>query len=167
MSNERKIGLGPVLAGICFSIVIAWALVSVLELTGTLTSATRIKAHVRTINANLNPIHADLNFIKYAGMVAHETVEINAAAAPLTHQAATILVTARSIDSKVGPILRTATAINGVVHQINANAVAINNNVLAIHASVSSKKSTSSQGFQQARTFHHRAKEAYTFLPRA
>ncbi len=138
MRGERKTGLGPLLAGVCFAIVIAWALVSVLELTGTLTSAVTIKHRVKVINNNLNPIHANLGFIKYAGMVAKETVEINAAAQPLTHQAATILATARSIDAKVGPILHNATAINGVVHQINANALAINNNVLAIHASVAS-----------------------------
>lgn len=138
MSQERKSGLGPLLAGVCFAIVIAWALVSVLELTGTLTSAVQIKHRVTVINNQLNPIHSDLNFIRYAGMVANETVEINAAAAPLTHQAATILATARSIDAKVGPILRNAVAINGVVHQINSNVLAINNNVLAIHASVSS-----------------------------
>jgi uncharacterized protein YoxC len=137
-NNEGKIGLGPVVAGIAFSIVIAWALISVLELTGTLTSATRIKAHVRTINDNLNPINHDLTFIKYAGHIAALTVQINAAAQPLTHQANTILNTARSIDSKVTPILRNATAINGVVHTINSNAVAINRNVLAIHADVAS-----------------------------
>jgi len=125
MNYERKSGLGALLAGIAFSIVIAWALVSVLELTGTLTSAVDIKHEVKSINGSLNPIHADLNFIRYAGMVAHETTEINAAAAPLTHQAATILATARSIDAKVTPILHNATAINGVVHAINTNVLAI------------------------------------------
>ena len=136
--DEKTIGLGATLAGICFAIVIAWALVSVLELTGTLTSATQIKSRVKVINSKLGPIHYNLSFIKYAGMVANETTEINAAAKPLSGQLTTILATANSIGKKVQPILANATAINGVVKQINQNALAINANVLAIGASVQS-----------------------------
>ena len=112
--DSTHIGLGPTLAGVCFAIVIAWALVSVLELTGTLTSATQIKHRVKIINAHLTPIHSNLNFVRYAGYVANETVEINHDAAPLTGQLAVILKTARSIDGRVAPILKNATAINGV-----------------------------------------------------
>jgi len=136
--DERHIGLGPTLTGICFAIVIAWALVSVLELTGTITAATQIRARVNVINSKLRPIHYNLSFIKYAGMVANETTEINAAAQPLTHQLTTILKTANSIETRVKPILANATSINGVVKLINANALAINANVLAIGASVQS-----------------------------
>lgn len=136
--DNKQIGLGPTLTGICFAIVIAWALVSVLELTGTLTAATQIKHRVNVINSKLGPIHHNLSFITDAGKVAALTVQINAAAAPLSGEAATILKTANSIGAKVHPILNNATAINGVVKQINSNAVAINANVLAIGNSVQS-----------------------------
>ena len=136
--NEKQIGLGPTLAGICFAIVIAWALVSVLELTGTLTSAVTIKHRVRIINANLRPIHYQLSFITYAGKIAGETTQILNAAAPLSGQANTILVTARKIQKQVPEILTTATSINTTAHSINASVVAINNNVIGIGQSVAS-----------------------------
>jgi methyl-accepting chemotaxis protein len=136
--DDKRIGLGPTLAGICFAVVIAWALVSVIELTGTLTSATQIRHRVNVINSKLRPIHHNLSFIADAGKIAALTVKINAAAAPLSGQAAQILTVAQSIQKKVPPILANATAINGVVHTINNNARSINSNVLAIGNSVQS-----------------------------
>ncbi len=139
MSQRREpIGLGAGLAGICLVIVVAWALASVLMLTGTLTSATQINDRVKVINSALTPINYNLSFVKLAGNVGKLTTKINAAAQPLSAQANTVLITARSIDSKVTPILKNAQAINAVVQTINASANSINTTVHGIGGSVSS-----------------------------
>jgi hypothetical protein len=136
--RKQPIGLGAGLAGICLVIVVAWALASVLMLTGTLTSATEINDRVKVINSALNPINYNLSFVKLAGHIGTLTKKINAAAQPLSGQAATILTTARSIDSKVPPILHNAQAINGVATSINSTVHSINTTVHGIGASVSS-----------------------------
>jgi uncharacterized protein YoxC len=135
--NQKQIGLGPTLTGICFAIVIAWALVSVMELTGTLTAATTIRHRVQIINRQLGPIHHQLSFITDAGKVAALTVQINAAAAPLSGEAAHILRTANAIKVQVPSILASAQSINGQVNSIHASVISINQNVLAIGNSVS------------------------------
>ena len=127
--DEKHIGLGPTLTGICFAIVIAWALVSVLELTGTITAATQIKARVNVINSKLRPIHYNLSFIKYAGMVANETTEINANALAINANVLAIGASVQSIGGHVSSIGNSVASINNSVNSIGSRVTKIDADV--------------------------------------
>jgi methyl-accepting chemotaxis protein len=134
-------------------VLIAWALLSVLFLTGTLLAARSIDRSVAVIKPNVIEIGDEGAFIRQAKTIADATVKIRAAAAPLSASLGRTLKTAKtgidpklkSILGKVGNINETAGSINGTVLQIGStvdqifrNASSINTSVKSIGSSVNS-----------------------------
>lgn len=138
MTEERQIGLGGGLAGVCLVIVIAWALAAVLMLTGTLTNARQINRRVVLINHQVAPIDVNLASVKLARRTGALTTRILHAARPLTGQLAQVVTAADAINGNVTSILNRAHSINDVVTSINANAHSINSVVHAIGGNVTS-----------------------------
>jgi methyl-accepting chemotaxis protein len=141
------------MAPIVLIILIAWALLSVLFLTGTLLAARSIDRSVAVIKPNVIQIEHEGRFIGEAKKIADATVKIRAAAAPLTgHLARTLTTAQKGIDprlkrvlGKVGNINETAGSINTTVlqigttvNQIFGSASSINTTVLGIGRSVGS-----------------------------
>jgi len=131
-------------------VLIAWALLSVLFLTGTLLAARSIDRSVAVIKPEVIDIGDDAGFIRQAKTIADSTVKIRASAEPLTgHLDRTLQVASKGIDpklksilGKVGNINETAGSINTTVLQIGstvdgifANADSINNSVTSIGSS--------------------------------
>lgn len=110
-------------------VLIAWALLSVLFLTGTLLAARSIDRSVAVIKPNVIQIGDEGAFIRQAKTISEATVKIRAAAAPLAGHLAHTLQTAKtgidpklkSILGKVGNINETAGSINGTVLQIGSS----------------------------------------------
>lgn len=109
-------------------VLIAWALLSVLFLTGTLLAARSIDRSVAVIKPNVIEIGDEGAFIRQAKTIADATVKIRAAAAPLSGHLANTLNTAqngidpklKSVLGKVGNINETAGSINGTVLEIGS-----------------------------------------------
>ena len=111
-------------------ILIAWALLSVMFLTGTLLAARSIDRSVAVIKPNVDEIGTDAGFIDQARTIRDTSTRIRTAAAPLTGSAATILeVASKGIDPRLKSIL-------GKVHRINSVAGEINSTVLQIGTTV-------------------------------
>lgn len=146
-------GLAPVL----LVLVVVWALVAVLLLTGTIVAARHIDQDVAIIRPEVNDIGTDTRSIKLAQRTVRISGRISEAAQPLTGRLSSTLREARGINGTAKSILlrvfsinNTAAAINGNVREINttvhsidsnvrginANAQAINANAQAINASV-------------------------------
>jgi methyl-accepting chemotaxis protein len=138
-------------------VLIAWALLSVLFLTGTLLAARSIDRSVAVIKPNVIEIGDEGAFIRQAKTIADATVKIRAAAAPLSGHLASTLNTAdkkidpklKSILGKVGNINETAGSINGTVLEIGGtvdsifrSADSINGHVHSIGSSVDSINSS-------------------------
>jgi len=142
--GERKatLGLAPILPGLVLVVVIVWALVAVLLLTGTLVNAREIDKTIPLINNQVSPIDKDLDNVKLAAKTARISGRIRKSAAPLTDQADRIIVRARSIDANVVKILATATAINETAGSINGTVRAINGKVTGINGDVVSINDT-------------------------
>ena len=119
-------GMSPVV----LVILIAWALLSVMFLTGTLLAARSIDRSVAVIKPNVDEIGTDAGFIDQARTIRDTSTRIRSAAAPLTGSLATTLqVASRGIDPKLKSIL-------GKVHRINSVAGEINGTVLEIGTTV-------------------------------
>jgi len=113
-------------------VLIAWALLSVLFLTGTLLAARSIDRSVAVIKPNVIQIGDEGAFIRNAKDIAAMTVQIKNAAKPLAgHLASTDKVAKTQIDPKLKSIL-------GKVGQINEVAGTINGTVLQIGGTVDS-----------------------------
>lgn len=111
-------------------ILIAWALLSVMFLTGTLLAARSIDRSVAVIKPNVDEIGTDAGFIAQAKTIQDTSTKIRTAALPLTGSLATTLqVASRGIDPKLKSIL-------GKVHRINSVAGEINGTVLEIGTTV-------------------------------
>src|SRR3954471_8670542 len=121
-------GMSPVV----LVVLIAWALLSVLFLTGTLLAARSIDRSVAIIKPNVIEIGDEGAFIRQAKTIADATVKIRAAAAPLSGHLASTLNTA---DKKIDPHLK---SILGKVGNINETAGSINGTVLEIGGTVDS-----------------------------
>lgn len=124
------------MAPLVLVILIAWALLSVIFLTGTLLAARSIDRSVNTAKTGINPLVGDIGkdakFIDQARTIADTSGKILTAAKPLSAQLAVIEATARTgIDPKLKSIL-------GQVGDINEVAGSINTNVLQIGSSVGS-----------------------------
>jgi len=127
-------------------VLIAWALLSVLFLTGTLLAARSIDRSVQVIKPNVIEIGDEGAFIRQAKTIADATVKIRAAAAPLSGHLARTLTTAdkcidpklKSILGKVGNINETAGSINGTVLEIGSTVDSIFSNADSINRSVKS-----------------------------
>lgn len=124
------------MAPLVLVILIAWALLSVIFLTGTLLAARSIDRSVNTAKTGINPLVGDIGkdakFIDQARTIADTSGKILTAAKPLSGQLDVIERTARTgIDPKLKSIL-------GQVGDINEVAGSINTNVLQIGSSVGS-----------------------------
>jgi len=122
------------LAGLVLVILIAWALLAVIFLTGTLLAARSIDRSVNTAKTGINPLVGDIGkdtkFIDQARTIASTSGKIRTAAKPLSGQLTVIERTARTgIDPKLKSIL-------GKVGNINEVAGSINTNVLQIGSTV-------------------------------
>ena len=141
-------------------VLIAWALLSVLFLTGTLLAARSIDRSVAIIKPNVIQIGDEGAFIRQAKTIAEATVKIRAAAAPLSGHLASTLNTAdkkidpklKSVLGKVGNINETAGSINGTVLEIGStvdsifsNASSINKHVKSIGSSVNAVDTATKQ----------------------
>ncbi len=132
LTGER--GLAPTV----LVIIIVWALVAVLLLTGTLLTARRIDKDVVIIRPEVSHIGRNTALIRLAGKTAKISASIKKAAVPLTGQLDQTLKAAKSIDLRARDILVTARAINETAGSINSNARAINVTVKSINGTVSS-----------------------------
>ncbi len=111
-------------------VLIAWALLSVMFLTGTLLAARSIDRSVAVIKPEVDEIGEDAVFIRQAKTIQETSAKIDKAAAPLSGSLATTLqVASKGIDPKLKSIL-------GKVHQINSVAGEINGTVLSIGSTV-------------------------------
>ena len=111
-------------------ILIAWALLSVMFLTGTLLAARSIDRSVAVIKPNVDEIGTDAGFIDQARTIRDTSTKIRTAAMPLSGSLATTLqVASKGIDPKLKSIL-------GKVHRINSVADEINGTVLQIGTTV-------------------------------
>lgn len=120
-------------------ILIAWALLSVMFLTGTLLAARSIDRSVAVIKPNVDEIGTDAGFIDQARTIRDKTVKIRAAAAPLSgHLASTLNVAQKGIDPKLKSILGKVGRINAVAGEINGTVLEIGSTVDQIFASASS-----------------------------
>jgi methyl-accepting chemotaxis protein len=127
-------------------VLIAWALLSVLFLTGTLLAARSIDRSVAVIKPEVIQIGDEAQFIRQAKTIADATVKIRTAAEPLSGHLARTLTTAqkgidpklKSILGKVGQINETAGSINTTVLQIGTTVNGILTSASAINTSVNS-----------------------------
>ncbi|MDX6691068.1 MAG: hypothetical protein QOG15_2525 [Solirubrobacteraceae bacterium] len=131
------------MAGLVLVILIAWALLSVIFLTGTLLAARSIDRSVNTVKTGINPvvesIGTDARYIDQARKIAGVSGQILTAAKPLSGQLDTIEKVARTgIDPKLKHILGQVGAINEVAGSINSNVLQIGSTVTAILGNASS-----------------------------
>ncbi|MDP2711939.1 MAG: hypothetical protein Q8O56_12030 [Solirubrobacteraceae bacterium] len=132
-------------------ILIAWALLSVMFLTGTLLAARSIDRSVAVIKPNVDEIGTDAGFIAEAKTISETSTKIRAAAAPLSgHFARTLEVASKGIDPKLKSILGKVGEINSVAGEINGTVLEIGGTVDQIFANASeintSVKSIGSKG---------------------
>ncbi len=147
-------------------ILIAWALLSVMFLTGTLLAARSIDRSVAVIKPNVDEIGTDARFIRQAKTIEKTAGDIDTAAAPLTGSLATTLQVAskgidpklKSILGKVGQINSVADEINGTVLQIGGTVDGIFGNASSINRSVKSIGSTASTILVRAREINGSAR---------
>jgi methyl-accepting chemotaxis protein len=149
-------GMSPVV----LVILIAWALLSVVFLTGTLLAARSIDRSVsgvthrtmadgkpeKNIYTDVQEIGHEAGFIDEARKTVAISTAIRKAAAPLSGELATTLTVAskgidpklKSILGKVGTINASAFEINGTVKQIGSNVDSIFSDVISINGHVKS-----------------------------
>ena len=120
-------------------ILIAWALLSVMFLTGTLLAARSIDRSVAVIKPNVDEIGTDAGFIAQAKTIQETSTKIRAAAEPLSGSLATTLqVASKGIDPKLKSILGKVGRINSVADEINGTVLTIGTTVDQIFGSASS-----------------------------
>jgi methyl-accepting chemotaxis protein len=128
-------GMSPVV----LVVLIAWALLSVLFLTGTLLAARSIDRSVKVIGPNVEEIGTEGGFIKQAKSIADKTVVIRKAALPLNASAVrTERIARRGIDPKLKSILGKVGQINQVAGEINTTVLSIGGTVNGIFGNASS-----------------------------
>jgi methyl-accepting chemotaxis protein len=140
-------GMSPVV----LVILIAWALLSVIFLTGTLLAARSIDRSVsgvtnrtqangkpeKNIKDTVHSIHGDAAFIDEARKTVAISTAIRKAATPLAASLGRTLKTAKTgIDPKLKQILGKVNDINDVAGKINTNVVGIHGTVDSIFTSV-------------------------------
>ena len=119
-------------------ILIAWALLSVMFLTGTLLAARSIDRSVAVIKPNVDEIGTDAGFIDQARTIRDTSTKIRTAALPLTGSLATTLqVASKGIDPKLKSILGKVGRINSVADEINGTVLEIGTTVDQIFSSAS------------------------------
>jgi hypothetical protein len=127
------------LPGIMLVIVILWALVAVIFLTGILAAANRIESRVGVINSALTPINSKLNTVPVLTQVSDTANQIRDAAANLSptigriaNNASTIDASLKSVNEAVGPINKSAKQINASVLEINSAVQTIGPNLTTV-----------------------------------
>ena len=124
---------------VVLTILIAWALLSVMFLTGTLLAARSIDRSVAVIKPNVDEIGTEAGFIDQARTIQDTSTKINRAAAPLSGYLATTLeVASKGIDPKLKRILGKVGQINSVAGEINGTVLQIGTTVDQIFGSASS-----------------------------
>jgi len=124
---------------VVLTILIAWALLSVMFLTGTLLAARSIDRSVAVIKPNVDEIGTEAGFIDQARTIQNTSTKINKAAAPLTgHLKVTLEVASKGIDPKLKRILGKVGQINSVAGEINGTVLTIGSTVDQIYGSASS-----------------------------
>lgn len=132
-------GMSPVV----LVVLIAWALLSVLFLTGTLLAARSIDRSVAVIKPNVDEIGDEGQYIDQARTIADKTVKIRAAAHPLAASLArTDEVAKKGIDPKLKSVLGKVGQINQVAGEINTTVLAIGGTVDGIFGNASSINSS-------------------------
>jgi len=120
-------------------ILIAWALLSVMFLTGTLLAARSIDRSVAVIKPEVDEIGTDAGFIAQAKTIQDTSTKIRAAADPLSPLlASTLNVAEKGIDPKLKSILGKVGRINSVADEINGTVLEIGTTVDQIFGSASS-----------------------------
>ncbi len=128
---------------VVLTILIAWALLSVMFLTGTLLAARSIDRSVAVIKPNVDEIGTEAGFIDQARTIQNTSTKINRAAAPLSGYLATTLeVASKGIDPKLKRILGKVHRINSVAGEINGTVLTIGTTVDQIFGSASSINSS-------------------------
>ncbi len=153
-------------------ILIAWALLSVMFLTGTLLAARSIDRSVAVIKPNVDEIGSDAGFIAQAKTIQETSSKIRTAALPLSGSLATTLqVASKGIDPKLKSILGKVGRINSVAGEINttvleiggtvdnimSSAGTINTSVLGIGSDVGEIRRSASQISDSARSINSSA----------
>ena len=127
------------MAPVVLTILIAWALLSVMFLTGTLLAARSIDRSVAVIKPNVDEIGTDARFIREAKTIQDTSTRILEAAEPLTGSLATTLtVASKGIDPKLKSILGKVGRINSVADEINGTVLSIGTTVDGILTNASS-----------------------------
>lgn len=141
-------------------ILIAWALLSVMFLTGTLLAARSIDRSVAVIKPNVDEIGTDAGFIAQAKTIAETSAKIRTAAKPLSASLAdTLQVASKGIDPKLKSILGKVGRINSVAGDINGTVLDIGSSVDGIFGSVSSINDRASSVNRNARSILTSARE--------
>ncbi len=123
---------------VVLTILIAWALLSVMFLTGTLLAARSIDRSVAVIKPNVDEIGTEAGFIDQARTIQNTSTKINRAAAPLSGYLSTTLeVASKGIDPKLKRILGKVGQINSVAGDINGTALQIGGTVDQIMSNAS------------------------------
>lgn len=164
MRNVLRGGGG--FAPLVLVVLIVFALLAVILLTGTLLAARSIDRSVTTAKTGINPVVGDIGkdtkFIDQARTIASTSGRILTAAKPLSDQLGVINQTARkgidpklkSILGKVGNINEVAGSINSNVLQIGSTVGAINGSAGAINGSVLSINSRGRSILRNARSIN-------------
>ncbi len=118
------------MAPIVLVILIAWALLSVMFLTGTLLAARSIDRSVAVIKPNVDEIGEDARFIDQARTIQNTSAGIRRAAMPLTGSLETTeRVARRGIDPRLKSIMGKVLRINTVAGEINTTVTGIGTTV--------------------------------------
>jgi len=148
-------GMSPVV----LVVLIAWALLAVLFLTGTLLAARSIDRSVAVIKPEVDEIGGEAKFIDEARKVNGLAKQIDVAAKPLVgHLDRTLEVASKGIDPKLKSILGKVGQINTVAGEINTTVLQIGGTVDSIFGNASDiNKSVKSIG-RSARQIDSRTK---------
>jgi len=129
----------PALPGIMLVIVIIWALVAVIFLTGILAAANRIESRVNVINSSLTPTAHKLTVLPILNNVVNNANQIRDAAADLSPTIGRIGASAASIDENLKSVNNTVPSINKSAKEINASVSKIHSNVTSIASTLGSQ----------------------------
>ena len=141
------------MAPVVLVILIAWALLSVMFLTGTLLAARSIDRSVAVIKPNVDEIGTDAGFIAQAKTIEETSAKIRTAAEPLSASLAdTLKVASKGIDPKLKSILGKVGRINSVAGDINGTVLQIGSSVDGIFSSVSAINGSASSVGGNARS---------------
>lgn len=122
----------PALPGLMLVIVIIWALIAVIFLTGILATANRIESRVNVINSALTPTAHKLTVLPILNNVTDNANQIRDVAANLSPTIGHIGASAASIDESLKSVNNTVPSINKSAKEINSSVSKIHNNVTSI-----------------------------------